>query len=48
MELEKDPPVPLSIVQFPLPILGVFPANVALVNPHKVVWSKPAVAVVGF
>ena len=39
------PPVPLTIVQAPVPLMGVLPASVTVV-PHTV-WSGPAFAVVG-
>ena len=44
------PPVPLIIVQLPVPIVGALPASVTDVCPHvaALVWSGPALAVVGF
>lgn len=46
--LEKEPPAPLTIVHAPVPAVGVFAAKVAEVCPHKLSWSDPAAAVVGF
>ena len=45
----KLPPAPLTILQLPVPIVGVFAASVVDVSPHILapVWSDPAVAVVG-
>ena len=31
----KLPPAPLMIVQVPVPTVGVLPASVAVVTPHK-------------
>jgi len=44
------PPVPDTMLQAPVPIVGVLPASVVLVSPHigAPVWSDPALAVVGF
>lgn len=44
------PPVPDIMLHVPVPTAGVFPANVAPVNPHiePSVWSGPAFAAVGF
>ena len=44
------PPAPDTMLQAPVPIVGVLPARVVLVSPHIValVWSEPALAVVGF
>jgi hypothetical protein len=46
----NDPPVPLTMLQAPVPIDGVLPANVTVVKPQVVepVWSTPAAAAVGF
>jgi hypothetical protein len=43
------PPVPLTMLQVPVPTVGVLPANVTVVNPQvaELVWSAPALAVVG-
>jgi hypothetical protein len=43
------PPVPLTMLQAPVPTEGVLPARVTVVNPHvdEPVWSVPAAAVVG-
>ncbi len=45
-----DPPVPLTIVQAPVPTVGVLPESVTDVNPQvaALVWSDPAAAVVWF
>ena len=40
-----DPPVPVMIVQVPVPTVGVFPANTAVFP--QTVWSVPAFATVG-
>jgi hypothetical protein len=44
------PPVPLTILQAPVPTEGLLPARVTIVNPQvdAPVWSAPALAVVGF
>ena len=44
------PPVPDTMLQAPVPIVGVLPASVVLVSPHigAPAWSDPALAVVGF
>ena len=44
------PPVPLTMLQVPVPKAGVLPAKVTLVNPQVEApnWSAPALAVVGF
>ena len=44
------PPVPLTMLQAPVPTEAVLPARVTLVNPQvdEPVWSAPALAVVGF
>ena len=44
------PPEPLMMLQAPVPIDGVLPANVTVVSPQVAtpVWSPPAAAVVGF
>ena len=44
------PPVPLTMLQAPVPIEAALPAKVTLVNPQVAapVWSAPALAVVGF
>ena len=44
------PPVPLIMLQEPVPTVGVLPDNVTVVNPQvaEPVWSRPAFAVVGF
>ena len=44
------PPVPLTMLQAPVPTAAVLPARVIVVNPQVValVWSGPAAAVVGF
>ena len=39
------PPLVLAIFQLPVPVVGVFPANVADVP--QIVWSAPAFDVVG-
>ena len=44
---EKLPPTPEIMVQVPVPLVGVFAANVVLVTPQRLVWSAPAFAVVG-
>ena len=43
------PPVPLTMLQAPVPTEGVLPARVTEVNPQveAPVWSAPALAVVG-
>jgi hypothetical protein len=43
------PPVPLTMLQAPVPFDGALPANVTVVNPQvdEPVWSAPALAVVG-
>ena len=43
------PPVPLTMLQAPVPTDGVLPAKVTEVNPQVAdpVWSTPALAVVG-
>ena len=43
----NDPPAPLTIVQVPAPLVGVFAASVVLVTPQRFVWSAPAFEVVG-
>ena len=45
----KLPPDPLTMLQLPVPTLGVLPASVVDVSPHILapVWSGPALAVVG-
>ena len=45
----KLPPDPLTMLQLPVPIVGVFAASVVDVSPHipEPVWSGPALAVVG-
>jgi hypothetical protein len=50
LALPKLPPVPLIFVQTPVPIVGVFAAKVTVVKPQvaALVWSGPALAVVGF
>ena len=42
----KEPPVPDTILQAPVPIVGLFPARVTCVSPHvtEPVWSVPAEA----
>ena len=40
-----DPPVPVMIVQVPVPTVGVLPANTAVFP--QTVWSGPAFATVG-
>ena len=45
--LLKFPVPPEIMLQAPVPILGMFAANVALLTPHKF-WSDPAFAVLGF
>ena len=47
LALEKLPPVPLTMLQAPVPIVGVLAASVVLVTPHKLLWSIPALAAVG-
>ena len=47
LALEKLPPVPLTMLQAPVPIAGALAASVVLVTPHKLLWSIPALAVVG-
>jgi hypothetical protein len=44
------PPVPLTILHKPVPIAGVLPPSVTLVNPHVAasVWSGPALDAVTF
>ena len=44
------PPVPLTMLQVPVPKAGVLPAKETLVNPQVDApdWSAPASAVVGF
>lgn len=44
------PPVPLTILQLPVPIVGVFADKLTYVSPHVVasVLSAPALEVVGF
>ena len=44
------PPVPETMLQAPVPTVGVLPARVVLVSPHieAPIWSVPALAVVGF
>ena len=44
------PPAPLTMLQAPVPTVGVLPARVTVVNPQvaELVWSAPAAAVVGF
>ena len=44
------PPVPLTMLQAPVPIDAALPASVTDVNPHvaELVWSVPAFEVVGF
>ena len=44
---EKEPPLPDTIDQEPLPDVGVLPVSVVEVKPH-LVWSLPAAAVLGF
>lgn len=39
--------VPLTTVHKPVPIVGVFPARVAVVVPTEKLWSVPALEVVG-
>ena len=43
------PPVPLTMLQAPVPLDGALPANVTVVNPQvaELIWSAPALAVVG-
>ena len=43
------PPVPLTMLQAPVPTVGTLPARVTEVNPQvaKPVWSAPAADVVG-
>ena len=43
------PPVPLTMLQAPVPTVGVLPARVTDVNPQvaALVWSTSALAVVG-
>lgn len=43
------PPVPLTILQLPMPTLAVLAASVTVVDPQVVapVWSGPALATVG-
>ena len=43
----KLPPAPLMMVQVPVPLVGVFAANVVLVTPQRLLWSAPALLVVG-
>ncbi len=45
----KDPPVPLTMVQSPVPITGVLAARVTVVSPQveAPVWLGPATEVVG-
>jgi len=44
-----EPPVPLTILQLPVPDVGELAAKVTVVRPHVAipVWSVPALAVVG-
>ena len=44
---EKLPPAPLMIVQVPVPTVGAFAAKVVDVTPQRLVWSAPALLVVG-
>lgn len=48
-EFPKDPPLPLTILQLPVPALGELPASVTVVTPQvdKPVCGGPAFAVVG-
>ena len=48
--LPKEPPVPLMMLQDPVPTEGVFAASVTDVNPQvdEPFWSGPAFAVAGF
>jgi predicted Abi (CAAX) family protease len=45
----KDPPAPLTIVQRPVPMTGVFAARVTVVSPQVAapVWLAPATDTVG-
>ena len=45
---EKEPPVPEITVQAPVPTVGAFALSAVEVNPHKLNWSAPALAVLGF
>jgi hypothetical protein len=44
-----DPPVPLTMLQAPVPTVGVLPARVTDVKPQvaEPVWSVPALEAVG-
>lgn len=43
----KLPPLPLMMLQAPVPTVGALPANEVDVTPQRLVWSVPASAVVG-
>ena len=44
---EKLPPAPLIMVQVPVPLVGVLAARVVDVTPQRLLWSAPALLVVG-
>ena len=44
---EKLPPAPLIMVHVPVPLVGVLAARVVDVTPQRLVWSAPALLVVG-